>query len=110
MKHYVLLASAAYVLSGCVTPDLNHSATPTTSHYTKPIASGLQAIRPYPTQHDVCQTIKEDPDIRVAATDGTFLIACPKHEKGAISDRRAEGAQILGHSRHWTVLSVKGTQ
>jgi hypothetical protein len=34
------------------------------------------------------------------------LIACPKHEKGALEDRMAEGARVVGHARHWTLLQV----
>lgn len=102
----LLLLLPALVIAGCVGPSLDFSSEPTTLSYTEPSASGLRAIRPYPNPDDVCQVIRENEAIREPVNNGTFLIACPKHERGAIQDRLNEGAEILGHSRHWTILTV----
>ena len=93
-------------VSGCLGPDLDYGAEPTTFNYTEAGSSGLNAIRPYPTPEDVCQVISENQAIREPVDDGSFLIACPKHERGAISDRRGEGAKVIAYARHWTILSV----
>ena len=79
---------------------------PTTYSYTVPEDSALAPVRPYSNPDDVCQVIRENKAIREPVNDGTFLIACPKHERGAISDRLGEGADIIGHAKHWTVLVV----
>ena len=38
---------------------------------------------------------------------GRYLIASPKHENGAIADRRKAGAHIVAHAKHWTILRIK---
>ncbi len=93
-------------VSGCFGPNLDYGAEPTTFKYTEAGTSGLNPVRPYPTPEDVCQIISENREIREPVNDGSFLIACPKHERGAISDRQSEGAQVIAHARHWTILSV----
>ena len=95
---------------GCLSPNLDFGEEPTTLRYTEPSASGLNAIEPYPKPEDVCQVIRENSDIREPVSDGSFLIACPKHESGAIAARRSEGAQVVAHARHWTILSVPDTR
>ena len=104
LRFFLLLP--VLVVAGCVDPSLEFSSEPTTLSYTEPTASGLRAVRPYPNPDDVCQVIREDVAIREPVDNGTFLIACPKHERGAIRDRLNEGAEILGHARHWTILTV----
>jgi hypothetical protein len=100
-----LLAAAA--LAGCeTTPPLGYGPEPTTTAYTEPADSGLLAVRPYPTPNDVCQVIGENDATRDLLDDSSLLIACPKHEKGALEDRMAEGARVVGHARHWTLLQV----
>ncbi|WP_152563314.1 hypothetical protein [Ruegeria halocynthiae] len=95
-----------FALGGCFGPNLDFGEEPTTFRYTEASASGLNAVRPYPTAEDVCQVIRENQEIRDPVDDGSFLIACPKHERGAISDRQNEGAQVVAQARHWTILSV----
>lgn len=100
------LLSSSLALAGCSGPNMDFGPNPTTFNYTEPRASGLSAVRPYPNANDVCQVIRESDSIREPVDDGTFLIACPKHERGAIGDRMNEGAEVVGHARHWTVLAV----
>ena len=38
--------------------------------------------------------------------DGKMLIACPKHEIGALEDRIRQGARVIAHAKHWTVLDI----
>lgn len=100
-----ILAASMFVLVACE-PNLEFDASPTTFDYTEPSASRLSAVRPYPNPEDVCQVIRENDAIREPVNDGTFLVACPKHERGAVRDRLGEGAEIIGHARHWTVMVV----
>ena len=104
-RNFTVVALSAFALSACMGPDLTYGPEATTSNYTEPHASGLSAVRPFPTPADVCQVIRENDAIREPATDGSFLVACPKHERGALQNRKAEGATIVGHTKHWTVLS-----
>ncbi len=101
----MILITSTLALAGCA-PTMNFGANSTTFDSTEPSASGLSAVRPYPNPDDVCQVIRENGAIREPANDGTILIACPKHERGAISDRKNEGAEVIGHAKHWTVLAV----
>ena len=97
---------AVLALTGCMGPNMDFGPSATTTNYTEPSASGLSAVKPYPTPASVCQVIRENDAIRVAPNDGTFLVACPKHEAGALMDLTTQGATVVGHARHWTVLSV----
>lgn len=57
----------------------------------------------FPTPADVCQ--------RVTGGDlpkGDF-IACPKRERGAISDRKQEGAEPYSDVGNWTILRLAST-
>lgn len=101
-----LLPFSILAASGCSGPNLDYEAAPTTHAYTEPSSSGLHPIRPYPNPDDVCQVIKEDATIREPVDNGSLLIACPKHEEGAIEDRLNEGATVISHAKHWTILSV----
>ena len=96
------------VLSGC-TPaaNTNFGAEPTTLSYTEPKASRLKAIRPYPSPDDVCQVIGENAFTAEFIDDAYLLIGCPKHEKGAIADRKLEGAKVVAHAKHWTLLNIR---
>ena len=100
-----ILAASTLALAGCA-PNMDFGANPTTFDYTEPSASGLSSVRPYPNPDDVCQVIRENEAIREPVSNGTFLIACPKHERGAIRDRLNEGAEVIGHAKHWTVMVV----
>lgn len=102
-----LSALALAMLAGCATePVLGYGPEPTTTRYTPPAASRLVGVRPYPGPEDVCQVIGEN-DATVELLDHTtLLIGCPKHETGALEDRQAEGAKIVAHARHWTLLEL----
>ena len=38
--------------------------------------------------------------------DGKMLIACPKYEIGALEDRIRQGARVIAHAKHWTILDI----
>ncbi|MEE2945107.1 MAG: hypothetical protein VX444_08035 [Pseudomonadota bacterium] len=80
---------------------------PTTFNYTEASLSGLRPVRPYPNADDVCELLGESKNTEVLRVDGADLIACPKHEKGAIADRKREGARVVGNAKHWVILSVQ---
>ena len=82
------------------------SPEPTLSFYTRPELSKLNAIRPYPNDDDLCMTLHKNSVTRKLVSDNAMLIGCPKHEKGEISNRLREGATVIAHARHWSVLSV----
>lgn len=103
---YTLILPAIFLISACSQQVIGFDSAPTRESYSEPHISGLSAIQPFPSADDVCQMIREDEKIRAPATDGSFLIACPKHERGAIGDRISEGAVIIEHAHHWTILSV----
>lgn len=85
---------------------LGYGPHATTLRYTEPSASGLKAVRPYPNPDDVCQVIGKNRVTADIMADGQTLIACPKHEQGAIADRKREGATLVAHAKHWTLLQV----
>ena len=68
------------------------------------------AVQPYPNPDDVCQVIGRNSLIQPLYDDKSTLIACPKHERGAIADRRAEGARTVAHAKHWSILRVAKTR
>ncbi|MDA7826709.1 hypothetical protein N9A67_00635 [Rhodobacteraceae bacterium] len=110
-----LFASTIFLL-GCaiVTKprenELDYPAYPSILTYSAPEESGLIAVRPYPNPDDVCQVIAKNKLVEPLFTMAKTLIACPKHETGAIGDRRNEGARVLGQAKHWTVLGFGGEQ
>ena len=98
---------ATFLLSACATStDQDFGPEPTTSRYTEPSDSGLLAVRPFPNPDDVCVVVGENSLTSEFLDDSATLIACPKHEKGALADRQSEGAKVVDHARHWTLLSV----
>ena len=103
----LLLPILILTLAGCLAPNLDFGPEPTKFDYSEPIRSGLSSVKPYPSPDDICQVIREHSAIREPVNDGSFLIACPKHERGAIMGRLEEGAKIIAHARHWTILSVE---
>lgn len=107
MRLFILLISL--IIPGCATavdigtPDPTPNAS---THYSPPSASGLVAVRPYPTASDVCQVIGES-DLTVDYLDHTkTLVGCPSDETGAIADRQSEGGQIVDRVGDWTLLSI----
>ena len=82
---------------------------PTTHGYTNAIDFGLRILKPYPNPDDVCGVVDETSLPTELAAKYGQLIACPKHEKGALSDRIREGAIVVAHAKHWNVLKVSKT-
>jgi len=74
--------------------------------YTPPEASGLSAVRPYPTAGDVCQIIGESTRVVEYLDDRAILIGCPTHERGAISDRVRDGGELLEVVGSWQLISM----
>ena len=90
--------------------ELDFDSEPKTTKYTLPEVSNLIGVRPYPNPDDVCQVIGENYVTRdLMRSEGT-LIGCPKHERGAIEDRMNEGATVVAHAKHWTLLRVPPSQ
>ncbi|WP_162946907.1 hypothetical protein [Ruegeria sp. EL01] len=110
MKNLFLMLSFAMIgiaASACRPENvLGYESEPTTQGYTEPFVSGLKVGDPYPTQEEVCVRIKKNNATSDLVEAGYFLIGCPKHEKGAIEDRMSEGAKVVAHSKHWTLLQV----
>ncbi|MFL4469718.1 hypothetical protein ACERZ8_07490 [Tateyamaria armeniaca] len=109
MKFNLAVFLGAFSLYACAPEpalDLGYGPEPTTSRYTDPSESGLVAVRPFPGPDDVCVVVGENDLTREFLDDSATLIGCPKHETGAIADRAAQGARVVAHARHWTLLSV----
>ncbi len=101
------MIGAVSILTGCVSiAPLGYGAEPTRFTYSEPKQSGLIAVRPFPGPEDVCQVIGENLVTSPLLDDSAILIGCPKHETGAISDRLADGGQIVAHAKHWTLISM----
>ena len=83
-----------------------YSNEPTTHIYTDAIDPGLGIQKPYPNLDGVCGVVdKASLPIELAEKYGQ-LIACPKHQKGALGVRIREGAIVVAHAKHWTVLRI----
>lgn len=92
MAYSFRIVLAATLLTGC-----SSSHTPA-SH------SDLQKGRPFPGPADVCQTIVQNPATLRLTSERHDLIACPNHERGAISDRISDGFYVVGSDGAWTLL------
>jgi len=68
----------------------------------------LFEIWPYPSPDDVCKVIGENSLTAELMDDNMLLVGYPRHEKGAIGDRITEGARVVEHSRHLTLLHILG--
>lgn len=102
------LCALLLVTASCTTTDpVGYGEEPTRNTYSEAHFSNLKTIAPYPTDNDVCETVASTRTVEALVRDGYILIACPKHEKGAISDRLLEGAQVIAQARHWTILEKK---
>ena len=108
----LILAVASFaVMSACQTAIPSAKAEdPTTYNYTEASRSGLKTVRPYPSPDDVCQLLRVNRAVEDLVVEDRTLIACPKHEKGALADRRRAGARVVGNSTHWVILSVKDSR
>ena len=82
---------------------------PTTHSYTNAFESGFRILKPYPNPDDVCAVVDKTSLPTELAEKYGQLIACPKHEKGALGDRIREGAIVVAHAKHWSVLKVSTT-
>jgi hypothetical protein len=76
------------------------------SRYSPPEESGLLAVRPFPTDSDICQVIGENDLTAQYLDDSATLIGCPKSEAGAIADREADGGKQVGEVGVWVLLSL----
>ena len=113
MKTYLRLFACiifAFLLGCQPTTELEFDSEPKTTKYTTPETSRLIGIRPYPGPADVCQVIGKNYVTRDLMNNEGTLIGCPKHERGAIGDRMSEGAAIVAHAKHWTLLQVPPRQ
>lgn len=88
---YALLFAALSALAGC-------------ARYTPPSASGLESLGPFPGPGDVCERIAPNAATLRLTTEREDLIACPTHERGAISDRMRDGFYLVGTIDAWTLL------
>lgn len=73
-------------------------------NYTPPSTSGLQSTGPFPEPGDVCEAVLPNQATLRLTTDTNQLIACPTHERGAISDRQRDGFDVVGPIGSWTLL------
>ncbi|MEE9389594.1 MAG: hypothetical protein V3U96_13405 [Paracoccaceae bacterium] len=106
-RELLLCMLAAGGVAGCsFSSEGMDAATPVSATYTAPEASGLVAVRPYPTVNDVCQVIGESEATANFLDHTATLIGCPVHEVGAIADRMAEGAVKVGQVGSWVLLSI----
>lgn len=95
-------------LSACTTIEpVPEGTTPKTYSDTKLETSGLIARSPFPNPNDVCVVLDSHPLTKSFESENHFLIACPKHEKGAIWDRKKQQqAKIIGNSKHWVLMRI----
>lgn len=100
--------SSVIFLSACATIEqATEVGEPRTYSYTHPSQSGLRVRNPFPNPDDVCVSLYTNSMIKPFESNGHFLIACPKHEIGAIGDRKVkQKAQIVGNAKHWVVMRV----
>lgn len=83
---------------------MSHRLRPTNIY--QAIVSGLRTIAPFPNHDDVCRSVDETSVPTELVKDRKMLIACPKHEIGALEDRIRQGAKVIAHAKHWTVLDI----
>ena len=102
--------SCAVLVSACASiKPASEADDPTTYTYTHPADSGLIAGEPYPNPDAVCVSLNSSSLTKPFELENHFLIACPKHEKGAIENRKInDTAQVVGNAKHWVVLRVSG--
>ncbi len=100
------ISIALFALTACEFVKTVPPEPATITTYSPPEASGLTGLRPFPSPADFCQVIEQTEDLATMQYEGRALIACPKHETGAIDDRRAAGALVVGNAKHWVILSV----
>lgn len=97
-----MLAGCGAELTAPADPSL-----PTRFDYTPPEDSSLIGVRPYPIDAGVCMVMGENDLTESLIEDKRLLIGCPKHEMGAIGDRKIEGARVVAYQGHWALLSLQ---
>lgn len=104
----VFLFGSFVCLSACASIEpASEAGIPLTDSYTQPEQSGLKSYKAYPDADDVCVSLRSNRLIAPFELDGHLIIACPKHEMGAIADRKLQQqAKIVGNAKHWVVLRV----
>lgn len=104
----VFLFGSFVCLSACASIEpASEAGIPLTNSYTQPEQSGLRSYKAYPGSDDVCVSLRSNRLIAPFELDGHIIIACPKHEVGAIADRKLQQqAKIVGNAKHWVVLRV----
>lgn len=107
MKRTYATVLVGFTMMGCASAiTLDYGPEATRFDYTEPEASGLIGVRPFPNTGDICQVIGENDLTVELLDDAAILVGCPKHEGGAIGDRLREGGQVVGHAKHWTLIST----
>ena len=95
-------------LSACASIEpASEAGDPIIDSYTSPVDSGLRARHPFPNPDDVCVSLYSNSLTKPFEIENHFLIACPKHEIGAIEDRKVnQKAQVVGNAKHWVVMRI----
>lgn len=95
-------------LSACASIEpASEAGLPSTYSYTDLEDSGLKARYPFPRPDDICVALYSNSLTKPFEVENHFLIACPKHEKEAIDDRRKQQkAKVIGNVKHWVVMRV----
>lgn len=104
------LSGCASVLTTEVSSSIEVSSKagqPLIRTYTEPELSGLSEQSKYPGIDDVCVLLNSNELIQPFELQNHFLIACPKHEEGAIEDRkRQQKAAVVANAKHWAIMRV----
>lgn len=106
-----IILGSLVLLGACNITLLPKESENTGEHlYTDPAHSGLLAGNPFPNEGDVCVSLNSNSVTEPLEVEDHFLIACPKHEIGAIQDRESQhNAKIVGSADDWVVLSLPTT-
>lgn len=106
-----IMLCSLVVLGACNLTELPKESENTGEHlYTDPAHSGLIAGNPFPKKGDVCVSLNSNSVTEPLEVEDHFLIACPKHEIGAIQDRESQhNAKMVGSANDWVVLSLPTT-
>lgn len=67
---------------------------------------GLVALAPYPRRGGICLELEITETVSHLEQDGTFLIACPEHQVGAIDARKDVGGRRAGIVNGWYILRL----
>jgi len=99
--------SRNYSAIGLIGGILTYTGLFACSTYSDPEDSNLIAKSGYPTENDVCVTLDSNSVTKPFESNNHFLIACPAHEEGAISDRKSQQeAKIITTVDKWVIFNV----